>query len=470
LLRDNKEPQVKDSPAALVAKVFPDGKGRRVVEEPGDINVGLMGLGVVGGGVATALLEHSDDISAKVGRRVTLKKILVRDAGKPRDPAISAGLITTNPEEILADPEIHILTEVIGGTDPATRFLKDALSAGKHVVTANKEVLAKSGPELMSLAKQNGVSLLFEASVGGGIPIVGCLMNQFLANDIQSVRGIINGTTNYILTRMAQAHTSFSQALQEAQELGYAEADPTNDIEGIDAVYKLTILASLSFHRRFNPEDIFRQGISSLEAKDFQYAHELGYAIKPLAIAALSGGAVQARVHPALIPLDHMLAKVDGVYNAVEVTGSLCGNVLFHGMGAGREPTTSAVLGDLIETARKLSSHPNGTSPPMSWSEENGDSGEAISVASIDDLQSKYYMRLSVTDRPGVLAQIAQYLGDGNISIASVIQKDADPENQTAELVIITHPAREASVQEAVRNVLELSVVQEVNNLLRIEE
>jgi homoserine dehydrogenase len=226
----------------------------------------------------------------------------------------------------------------------------------------------------------------------------------------------------------------------------------------------------LSFHRSFNPEDIFRQGISSLEAKDFQYAQELGYAIKPLAIAALSGGAVQARVHPALIPLDHMLAKVDGVYNAVEVTGSLCGNVLFHGMGAGREPTTSAVLGDLIETARKLSSHPNGTSPPMSWSEENGDSGEAISVASIDDLQSKYYMRLSVTDRPGVLAQIAQYLGDGNISIASVIQKDADPENQTAELVIITHPAREASVQEAVRNVLELSVVQEVNNLLRIEE
>ena len=441
-----------------------------MVDESDDINVGLMCLGVVGGGVATALLEQSDDISGKVGRRVNLKKILVRDAAKPRDPGISASLITTNPEEILADPGIHILAEVIGGTDPATRFLKDALAAGKHVVTANKEVLAKSGPELMSLAKQNGVSLLFEASVGGGIPIVGCLMNQLLANDIQSVHGIINGTTNYILTRMAQAHTSFPQALQEAQELGYAEADPTNDIEGIDAGYKLAILASLSFHRRFHPDDIFLQGISSLEAKDFQYAQELGYAIKPLAIAALSGGAVQARVHPALIPLDHMLAKVDGVYNAVEVTGSLCGNVLFHGMGAGREPTTSAVLGDLIEAARRLVAHPNGSSSTTSWSPENGSSGEAIGVSTIDGLQSKYYLRLNVSDRPGVLAQIAQVLGDGNISIASVIQKDADPANQSAELVIITHPALEASVQESLRKVIDLNVVLEVNNLLRIVE
>ena len=441
-----------------------------MVEEADDINVGLLGLGVVGGGVATALLEQSDDISRKVGRRVKLKKILVRDAAKPRDPGIAASLITTNPEEILADPGIHILAEVIGGTDPATRFLKDALAAGKHVVTANKEVLAKSGPELMSLAKQNGVSLLFEASVGGGIPIVGCLMNQLLANDIQSVHGIINGTTNYILTRMAQAHTSFAQALQEAQELGYAEADPTNDIEGIDAGYKLAILASLAFHRRFNPEDIFLQGISSLEAKDFQYAQELGYAIKPLAIASMSNGAVQARVHPALIPLGHMLAKVDGVYNAVEVTGSLCGNVLFHGMGAGREPTTSAVLGDLIEAGRRLVSHPNGSSPSMSWPPENGSSEETIGVSSIDGLQSKYYLRLNVSDQPGVLAKIAQILGDGKISIASVIQKDADPDNQSAELVIITHPALEASVQESLRKVVELNVVKEVNNLLRIEE
>ena len=441
-----------------------------MVEESDDINVGLLGLGVVGGGVATALLEQSDDISRKVGRRVNLKKILVRDAAKPRDPGISASLITTNPEEILADPGIRILAEVIGGTDPATRFLKDALAAGKHVVTANKEVLAKSGPELMSLAKQNGVSLLFEASVGGGIPIVGCLMNQLLANDIQSVHGIINGTTNYILTRMAQAHTSFTQALEEAQELGYAEADPTNDIEGIDAGYKLAILASLSFHRRFNPEDIFLQGISSLEAKDFQYAQELGYAIKPLAIASMSNGAVQARVHPALIPLGQMLAKVDGVYNAVEVTGSLCGNVLFHGMGAGREPTTSAVLGDLIEACRRLVSHPNGSSPAMSWPPENGSTEETIGVSSIDGLQSKYYLRLNVSDQPGVLAQIAQILGDGDISIASVIQKDADPDNQSAELVIITHPALEASVQESLRKVVELNVVKEVNNLLRIEE
>ena len=429
-----------------------------------------MGLGVVGTGVAAALVQKNPSLSDRTGLALNLKRALVRDGARPREVQLSPGTITTDAEDILADRDIQIVVEVMGGSDPAGNYLQRALSSGKHVVTANKEVLAKRGPELFALARDNKVNLLFEASVGGGIPIVGCLMNELAANDVQSIRSIINGTTNYILTRMAQAHTSFPQALQEAQELGYAETDPTNDIEGIDAVYKLSILAGLSFHRRVAPEAIFRQGISSLEAKDFLYAQELGYAIKPLAIAAMSGGEVQARVHPALVPLDHMLAKVDGVYNAVEVTGSLCGNVLFHGMGAGREPTTSAVLGDLIEAARRLASNPNGSAPPMSWSQENGSAGESSSVSSIDGLQSKYYLRLNVADRPGVLAQIAQVLGDGDISIASVIQKDADPHNQSAELVIITHPAREASVQESLRKVVELNVVREVNNLLRIEE
>jgi len=432
------------------------------VAVPNEINVGLMGLGVVGGGVAAALLGQRDEISRKIGRPMNLKKILVRDPDKLREPAIPTDLLTTNPEEILTDQSIHVVVEVMGGTRPAARYLEDALSAGKHVVTANKEVMAKHGLELTSLAQDNSVNLLFEASVGGGIPIVGCLMNQLLANDVHSIRGIINGTTNYILTRMANDFTDFHQALAEAQERGYAEADPTDDIEGMDAAYKLAILASLAYHQHIQPGDVYRQGIGTLEAKDFRYAQELGYAIKSLAIATRENGAIRARVHPSLVPLDHMLAKVDGAYNAVEVEGDLCGRVLFHGLGAGREPTTSAVVGDLIEISRKIGAE--GRPTPMA--QLDGADG----IRPIDDMESRYYLRLTVADHAGVLAEIARILGDGNISIASVLQKDTDPATKTAEIVITTHPAREASVQQSLRLVAGLEVVREVNNLLRIEE
>ena len=432
------------------------------MDEPAEINVGLLGLGVVGGGVASALLQQSEQLSGKVNRTLKLKKALVRDAGKPRDPIIPGHLVSTNPEDILADPDIRVVVEVIGGTCPAGDYLRQALAAGKHVVTANKEVMAKHGPELLSLARQNRVNLLFEASVGGGIPIIGCLMDQLLANDVHSIRSIINGTTNYILTRMAYHHTDFHQALAEAQAQGYAEADPTNDVEGIDAVYKLSILASLAFHFRVSPDDIYREGISNLNAQDFRYAQELGYAIKSLATATLEQGNIQARVYPALVPLDHMLAKVDGVYNAVEVHGHLCGQVLFHGRGAGREPTTSAVVGDLLEIARRLdneSAHGPAAPTAHSWG-----------IRSIDDLETKYYLRLNVADRPGVLAQIARILGDGDISLASVLQTDANPDEQTAEIVITTHPACEASLQRALALVSDLEVVREVGNLIRIEQ
>ena len=428
----------------------------------GEINVGLMGLGVVGGGVAAALLGRREGISRKIGRPLNLKKILVRDPNKPRESSIPTDLLTTNPEEILTDRAIHVVVEVMGGTQPAAKYLKHALSAGKHVVTANKEVMARQGPELMNLAQGSGVNLLFEASVGGGIPIVGCLMNELLANEVHSIRGIINGTANYILTRMANDFTEFQQALAEAQERGYAEADPTNDVEGMDAAYKLAILASLAYHQHVQPEEVYRQGIGTLEAKDFRYAQELGYAIKSLGIATRDNGAIRARVHPSLVPLEHMLAKVDGAYNAVEVEGSLCGKVLFHGLGAGREPTTSAVVGDLIEIGRKMGTE----GPPTPMTQLDGEDR----IRPIDDLESRYYLRLNVADRAGVLAEIARILGDVNISIASVLQKDTDPAAQTAEIVITTHPAREASVQEGLRLVSGLEVVREVNNLLRIEE
>ena len=430
------------------------------------LNVGLLGLGVVGGGVATALLEQSAAIAAKAGRPLSLKKALVRDAAKPRDAAIPAHLLTANPEEILADPSIGLVVEVIGGVHPAAQYLKDALNAGKHVVTANKEVMAKHGPELLTLARRQGVNLLFEASVGGGIPILGCLMDELLANQFRSIRSIINGTTNYILTRMANDHTGFRQALAEAQERGYAEADPTNDIDGIDAAYKLSILAALAFHHRLDPEDIYRQGIAHLQPQDFRYASELGYAIKSLALATLEDGNLQARVYPALLPLDNMLAKVDGVYNAVEVEGSLCGRVLFHGQGAGRGPTTSAVVGDIIEIARRLDNAP----PPAAGDSPDAAPASQCRIQSIDELECKYYLRLNVTDGPGVLAQIAQILGQQNISIAAVLQKDTDPVAQTAEIVITTHPSKESSVQQSLKLLADLQVVQEISSLLRIED
>ena len=434
---------------------------------PTVINVGLMGLGVVGTGVAAKLLGSSSSLAEVSGRKINLKKVLVRDLSRTRDIQLPADVLTTNAKDILADPDIHILVEVMGGTDPAESYLRQGLSSGKHVVTANKEVMAKSGFELMALARDNGVNLLFEASVGGGIPIVGCMMNELAANDIRSIRSIINGTTNYILTRMAHERTSFQQALLEAQELGYAEADPTNDVEGIDAAYKLFILASLGYRQSFQPADVYCEGISKLEPQDFRYADELGYAIKFLAIANLDAAAVQLRVYPAFVSAEHMLAKVDGVYNAVEVDGSLCGPVLFHGMGAGREPTTSAVIGDLIEVVRKTG---NLTQSGYVQAIVDAKYGSPLKVRPIGDLQVRYYIRLEVADTPGVLAQIAQVLGDGQISIAVVQQRDTNPETQRAEIVITTHPAQEASVQKALEALAVLPQVNRVSNTIRIEE
>ena len=434
---------------------------------PTVINVGLMGLGVVGTGVAAKLLGSSSSLAEVTGRKINLKKVLVRDLLRTRDIQLPADVLTTNAKDILADPDIHILVEVMGGTDPAESYLRQGLSSGKHVVTANKEVMAKSGFELMALARDNGVNLLFEASVGGGIPIVGCMMNELAANDIRSIRSIINGTTNYILTRMAHERTSFQQALLEAQELGYAEADPTNDVEGIDAAYKLIILASLGYRQSFQPADVYCEGISKLEPQDFRYADELGYAIKFLAIANLDAAAVQLRVYPAFVSAEHMLAKVDGVYNAVEVDGSLCGPVLFHGMGAGREPTTSAVIGDLIEVVRKTG---NLTQSGYVQAIVDAKNGPLLKVRPIGDLQVRYYIRLEVADTPGVLAQIAQVLGDGQISIAVVLQRDTNPETQSAEIVITTHPAQEASVQKALEALAVLPQVNRVSNTIRIEE
>ncbi len=421
------------------------------------IGIGLMGLGTVGGGVFKALSEKNRIVDQAVGCPVALRKILER-----RPVAVDPGLITKDVRDILANPEIDIVIELLGGEHPAYEYIKEALLSGRHVVTANKEVLAKHGTELLAIAKDKGVALQFEASVGGGIPLLLPLQHGLLVNEISTIYAIINGTTNYILTRMSQEGMEFAVALKKAQELGYAEADPSNDVEGRDATYKLAILASVGFHTTVKPEQIYCEGISRLAEADFRYAKELGYEIKLLAIAKQVNGAVEARVHPVFIPQDFLLAKVGGVYNAVQVEGDLVGKLIFYGRGAGAQPTSSAIISDVISVGQSIASGkkiPFEMRPP-----------QPKPVRPVSDLKTRYYLRMSVADQPGVLAQIARILGDRSISIASVIQKEADMATQTAVIVIMTHPAREEFMQQALAEMKKLPAVREICNLIRVEE
>ena len=426
------------------------------------VGIGLLGLGVVGGGVAKVLSEKAEHLRGLVGCPVSLEGTLVRDPGKRRSFQPPPHLVTTNIEDILNNPSVDIVVEVMGGQNPALDYILKSISLGKHVATANKEVMAKHGPDILTLARKKGVQVLFEASVAGGTPIIAPLVRDLVANEIVTLHAIINGTTNYILTRMAHQGVDFDAALEEAQELGYAEADPTNDVEGIDAAYKLAILSTLAFRARIKDSDVHHEGITRLTARDFLYAQELGYSIKLLAIASKHNGTVQVRVHPVFVPADVMIAKVDGVLNAVEIETDLAGRVLFHGRGAGPMPTTSAVIADIVDIARNIAG--NVTPPaPLKLSED-------VRVRSMAELETKYYLRLNVADRPGVFAQIAKVLGDQQISIASVIQKETDDVAQRAEIVLMTHRAREDAMQQAVKLLEGLDVVNGVGNLVRVEE
>jgi homoserine dehydrogenase len=427
------------------------------------IGIGLMGLGVVGSGVAEALVAKADHIAGQIGCPLSLKGVLVRDLTKKRTFQASPGLLTDNPQRLLEAPDIDIIVELIGGETDAYRYIREAISRGKHVATANKEVIAKHGPELDALAAHHGVFIRHEASVGGGIPIIGPFKQDLLANKISGIRAIINGTTNYIVSRMAAEDIDFGTALQQAQELGYAEPDPSNDIDGIDAAYKLAILASLAFRTRIHPDDIYHEGISRLAPRDFRYARELGYAIKLLAIGKEEDGAVQVRVHPAFIPVDALLAEVDGVFNAVEVEGDLTGRVIFYGRGAGSLPTTSAVIADVIQLARSICLDLPPVHRPQAY--------QSKTITPVSEIETRYYMRMTIADQAGVLAQISRILGDHSISIASVIQKEADEDAQTAEIVIMTHPARHSAVQEALLETQQLPVVQDSGTLMiRVED
>jgi len=434
------------------------------------IGIGMMGLGVVGSGVARALMEKERALAGETGRSLALRRILVRNLAKPRPLVIDPRLLTLDPQQILADPEIDIVIEVIGGEHPSLEYIEQALLSSKCVVTANKEVMAKHGPELLRLAQQKGVDILYEASVGGGIPIILPLKQGLPANEISTIYAIINGTTNYILTKMSNEGLSFPTALRQAQELGYAEADAANDIEGIDAAYKLAILATAAFHATIHPEDIYCQGISRLSERDFRYAKELGYEIKLLAIAKKSDQSIEVRVHPVFIPRDFLLAKVDGVYNAIQIEGDLVGKVLFYGKGAGSLPTSSAIIADVIAAAKTiLRGRETVRHPAASGDLASRYSFAAMTTKPFSELETRYYLRMNIADRPGVLAQLAKILGDRSISIASVIQKEADKTTQTAEIVIMTHPARERFMEQALKEIEGLPVVKEICNFIRVE-
>ena len=426
------------------------------------VGIGLLGMGVVGGGVARVISQKGHHIQNLVGAPVAIEGILVRDVGRARSFDAPASLFTTKKNDVLHNTKVDIVVELMGGEYPALDYIQKAVSLGKHVVTANKEVMAKHGPDILAQAAKKGVQVLFEASVAGGTPIIAPLWRDLVANEVLTIHGIINGTTNYILTKMAQEGSDFGDVLKEAQELGYAESDPTNDVEGIDAAYKLAILSTLGFRARVSDSDVYREGITKLTGQDFQYAKELGYAIKLLAIAAKVDGSIQVRVHPALVPDHVMIAKVDGVLNAVEIQTDLAGRVLFHGPGAGDMPTTSAVVADLVDISRNLVRNVV-AAPPLRLSRD-------IRIRPMSELETKYYMRLNVAERPGVFAQILTVLGRLGISIASAIQKENDEEAQRAEIVLMTHRAKESSVQEALRLISDLDVVNSIGNLIRVEE
>ncbi|HUQ38946.1 MAG TPA: homoserine dehydrogenase [Acidimicrobiales bacterium] len=421
----------------------------------GAIRVGMLGCGNVGGALVEILTTQADAIEARTGLRFDVKAIAVRSTSKERPSAVPTGLLTTDAEAVVADPDIDVIVELIGGIEPARGLILAALKAGKPVVTGNKEMLANVGTELGEAAVTAGVDLLYEASVGGGIPLIRPLRESLAGERITRVMGILNGTTNYILTRMSEAGISYHAALAEAQQLGFAERDPTADVEGYDAAAKAAIVATIAFGAGVVAGDVSREGMSSITAEDIAFADRLGYVVKLLAVAEAIGDEVAVRVHPAMIPKTHPLASVREAFNAVFVEGAAVGELMLYGRGAGGMPSASAVLGDLIDAAHNLRS---------------GGGGRAVTttrarIRPIDDLRSQYYLNLEVADLPGVLAQVAGVFGDHGVSIRSMEQQGLGDE---ARLVFITHVAVERDFQACLHDLRELDTVDRVGTMLRV--
>lgn len=425
-----------------------------------NVKIAILGLGNVGSGVWKILNTNKEEITQRSGHNIEVKKILVRDINKDRNLDVPKGVLTDDFSEILNDDSIEIVVELIGGTQVAKDYILRSIRKKKHIVTANKELISTMGDELFKAANEEGVMLYYEASVAGGVPIIHGINESLTANKIEEVIGIINGTTNYILTKMTVEGMDFETALKEAQEKGYAEADPTSDVDAYDAVYKLAILASLSFGTKVQVSSIYREGIKKIHPMDIEYAKELGYAIKLLSIAKEKDDVLELRVHPTMIPDNHPLANVNDSYNAILIKGNAVGNLMLYGRGAGDLPTGSAVVADIISILRSN----------IDSNYLNGFTGESYvkDVKSMKETQSQYYIRMMVKDVPGVLGEITTIFGTNNVSMSSVIQKEESYD--AVPIVFITHRTLEGNINKSIESIKKLSCVSGIESIIRVED
>lgn len=426
------------------------------------VKIGLLGCGTVGSGVVKLIEQNNYAIAQKIGTEIQIKKVLERNQERCLELGLSPEMICSSIDDIVNDEEINVVVELIGGVDTACQFILQAMQKGKHIVTANKDLVAVKGEELFTAARAHNVDFYFEASVGGGIPIITPMKQSLAANHIQQVIGILNGTTNYILTKMSNEGLAYEDVLAEAQKLGYAESDPTSDVEGLDAARKIAILASIAFNSRVIFNDVYAEGITKISPEDIKYAKEMGYVVKLLAIAKEEEEKIQVRVHPAFIPLQHPLANVNDVFNAVFIRGDAVGDVMHYGRGAGQMPTASAVVGDIIEIGRNIIHHSTARIGCTCF--------EHKEIMNISEMNSQFYIRMVVKDRPGVLAGIAGVFGNNNVSIASVLQKaNAKQVKDMAELVLITHKVKEQDLQDSLTVLKGMSIVGGIYNVIRLE-
>ncbi|MFP3875013.1 MAG: homoserine dehydrogenase, partial [Thiohalophilus sp.] len=420
------------------------------------VKAGLLGLGTVGGGTVNVLRRNAEEIERRAGRGIRITHAAARDLDKPRICDTTGITLTTDPQDVVSNPDIQIVIELIGGEGLAKDLVMQAIEQGKHVVTANKALIAKHGNEIFAAAQKKGVMVAFEAAVAGGIPIIKAIREGLAGNQIQWLAGIINGTGNFILTEMRDKGREFEDVLKEAQELGYAEADPTFDVEGIDAAHKLTILSSIAFGIPLQFEATYTEGISNITREDVAYAEELGYRIKHLGLTRRTDKGVELRVHPTLIPERRLIANVDGVMNAVLVMGDAVGPTLYYGAGAGDEPTASAVVADLVDVARVLTSDPENRVPHLAF---QPDAISDLPILDMEAVETAYYLRLQAEDKPGVLAEVTRILGERDISIEAIIQKEPTEGSDKANVIMLTHVVRESKMNEAIAKIEAMNAI-----------
>ncbi|TLD45320.1 MAG: Homoserine dehydrogenase [Accumulibacter sp.] len=431
------------------------------------INVGLLGIGTVGGGTFSVLRRNGEEIARRAGRPIRITVVADRNPDRARELTAGACRVTDDAFAVVGDPEVDIVVELIGGYDVARELVLQAIANGKHVVTANKALLAKHGNEIFAAARDKGVMVAFEAAVAGGIPIIKALREGLTANRIEWIAGIINGTTNFILSEMRDKGLSFAAVLQEAQRLGYAEADPTFDVEGVDAAHKLSIMSAIAFGNAMNFDKAHIEGISQLDAADIRYAEQLGYRIKLLGITKRTDEGVELRVHPTLIPARRLIANVEGAMNAVLVKGDAVGATLYYGKGAGAEPTASAVIADLVDVTRMHTADPEHRVPHLAF---QPDAMVDLAILPISAVVSSYYLRLRVEDRPGVLADVTRLLADNGISIVAMIQREPGAGEEQTDIIMLTHKTRERQVDTAIAGIESLAAVRGRIIRLRLEE